>query len=97
MNPSRESTLGTIESELLESGNPPESQAQRGLVLHVGLRLSCSSEEILTERGEHLFQRLQLIAEHHKSRRARFGLGDIADTDAAAPDGRWRIPAIASL
>jgi hypothetical protein len=34
MNPSRESTLGTIESELLESGNPPESQAQRGLVLY---------------------------------------------------------------
>jgi hypothetical protein len=34
MNPSRESTLGTIESELLESGNPPESQAQRGLVSH---------------------------------------------------------------
>ena len=33
MNPSRESTLGTIESELLESGNPPESQAQRGPVL----------------------------------------------------------------
>ena len=41
MNPSRELTLGTIEFELLQSGNPPESRAQRGLVLH---RSICRSD-----------------------------------------------------
>src|SRR6202042_1700703 len=49
MNPSRESTLGTIESELLESGNPPESQAQRGLVL---LRLCHPTQHVLDFIGQ---------------------------------------------